>query len=496
MSRAPAVLLTGATGFLGRYLLRDLLACGRRVAVLVRDSADRPAAARIDRLLPAGLPRPVVIAGDLTLGGLGLDGGDRRWLARHCRAVLHAAASLSFRATPDGEPWATNVRGTEALLRLARAVGMAEWHHVSTVFVCGRRPGLVSEEGADGGHGFRNAYEQSKCEAERRARAADGMRVTIYRPSVIVGDYRTGYTSSYTGLYRFFELAARLAGARRRLPLRLPLSGDEPVNLVTVDWVSRAIVALMRRPAWHGRTFHLVSRSPTPSRLIHEVAAEELGLDDVSLVGAGGAVDPTPLEAMFFEGLQEYWPYLGGSPEFCDQSTATALPDLPPPPVDEPVLRRLIRFAVARRWGRHRAPIAEPDAAVNSAWARYIETTFPRQARRSGLARAVGLDIVVGFDVRGPGGGQWSCRWERGEFRYVRRGLEEGAAVVYHTSPATFEAVIAGRQSPQQAFFEQQVAITGDLELALKLAVLLEQFLRENPPPAARPMEAIDAIPP
>ncbi len=136
---------------------------------------------------------------------------------------------------------------------------------VSTAFVCGDRAGPVAEEELDCGQGFHNDYERSKFEAERRVRTARGLHPTVYRPSVIVGDSVTGFTSSYHGPYRFLELGTRLAapprlpGSPQRLPLRLPFSGDEPRNLVPVDWVARAIVRIVGQPWWHGRTYHLVA---------------------------------------------------------------------------------------------------------------------------------------------------------------------------------------------------------------------------------------------
>src|SRR5262249_13387275 len=152
------------------------------------------------------------------------------------------------------------------------------------------------------------------------------------------------------------------------------------------------------------------------------------------------------------------------------------LPDLPPPPVDRPLLKRLIGFAVNNRWGRGPSPPAETSSpSAVSRCAEYIERVFPRQARQSRLAQEAGLDLVVCIDLRGPGGGQWSCKWTAGELVYARRGLEEETRVTYHTDTATFEAVVNGLQTPQEAFFEQRINITGDLETALKLAVLFEQ---------------------
>jgi thioester reductase-like protein len=501
MLQRQGVLLTGATGFLGQYLLRDLLLTGRPVAVLARDSQHNPVGERIAEILAfwsdqlgCPLPAPRVLTNDLRSDSLDLPLSERHWLRRHCRAVIHAAANLSFQETPNGEPWRTNVGATESLLRHCRDLSIAEWHQVSTAFVCGRRTGLITEDDLDRGQAFHNAYEESKFQAELLLRRTPGLRTTVYRPAVIVGDSRTGHTSTFTGLYRFLEMGVRLAASNAAdggtyLPLRLPLSGDEPWDLVPVDWVARAIVALLDRPQWHGRTFHLVARAPVATRVIRDMAAKELKIQGVEFAGTQGAADPTHLEELFRDGLREYWPYLAGSPVFAWQNTAAALPDLSPPAVDRPLLQRLIRFAVARRWGR--GPTA--DSAAPSRCAEYIEQVFPRQARRSGLARQMRLDVTINVDVRGPGGGQWACKWTAGELVWVHRGFDVKAQVTYHTDTTTFDAVISGRQTPQEAFFDQRIDITGDLETALKLATLFGQFLRETAVSRHHRTEVMDA---
>jgi thioester reductase-like protein len=374
MAVRRAVLLTGATGLLGRYLLRDLLAEGCPVAVLARDAVQGQAAERVRALvafwsecLRRPLPSPHVLAGELGRDGLGLTATDRRWLGENCRAVIHAAASLSFRESLDGEPWRTNVEGTASLLTLCREAGLSEWHHVSTAFVCGRRGGLIAEDDVAISPSFYNPYEESKYQAEQLVRRTPGLRATIYRPAVVVGDSRTGFTSSFTGLYRFLELCVRLvrlhAGASNgSLPLRLPLSGDETWNLVPVDWVARAIVEVFRRPTWHGRTFHLVSQAPLSTRLVRDVGAEVLKISGVEFGGRNGVTHPTGLEQMFLDGIRQYWPYLHGNPVFSCANTTAALPDLPPPPVDRPMLERFIRFATAKHWGRRPRQKAQPTA--------------------------------------------------------------------------------------------------------------------------------------
>jgi thioester reductase-like protein len=498
------VLLTGATGLLGQYLLRYLLQSRRPVAVLVRDSGSTPARERIAELVDTwssanthALPMPYVIAANLGDDTLDLGLADRHWLFRHQPTLLHTAASRSL---PDGEPWKTNLRGTQALLRLARSVGITQWHHVSTAFVCGNRQGDISEEDLDCGQTFANPYEESKFAAERCLHQASNLRVTVYRPSVIVGHSVTGATSTYVGLYRFLEMAAKLAGPptvtgnatgrpKRSFPLRLPLTGSEEVNLVPVDWVAQAIASLFERPQWHGRTFHLVSRAAATTELIASTAVTELSLEGVELVGPHGNTGLTRLEELFWEGLHDYLTYLFGTPRFLDANTAKALPHLPPPCVDQALLERLIEFAVANHWGRRPSPNTMAIASIGSPCAEYFEDIFPTQARISTLARTVGLDLLVGFDIQGQGGGQWSCRWSHGEFKYSQGGLEPGAVLIYQMNLDTFEDILNGRQTPQQAFFEQRISITGDLELALKLAFLFELFLQENRGPAAQRLE-------
>ena len=496
MSHRRGVFLTGATGQVGQYLLRDLLLREYPVTVLVRDSRQESAAERIARIvdfwserLGQTLSTPVVLCGDLNQPALGMTSSDRQWLGQHCQTMIHSAANLSFRETPAGEPGRTNVDGTKVLLDLCRNAGLSEWHQVSTAFVCGQRTHLIAEDDIEVTSSFHNAYEESKFQAEQLIRRAGGIQATIYRPSIIIGDSRTGYTSTYTGLYRFLELAVLFASTDSdaedgALPLRLPLNGDEPWNLVPVDWVSQSIVELMGKPQWHGRTFHLVSRLPLSTRSIRDIGVKELSLRNIEFAGSTNVTVPTRREQLFNDGIREYWPYLGGNPIFSDLNTKEALPDLPPPIVDRVMLERLIRYAVANSWGRSRIPSLTlnkyPQSAGHSFCAEYLEQTFPRQARQSTLAREARLDLTICFDVVGHSGGQWSCQWIRGELVSVKRGLDERAVVTYHTDAVTFESVVNGSRTPQEAFFEQQINITGDVESALKLAVLFGQFLTEE----------------
>jgi thioester reductase-like protein len=489
MAGRDGVFLTGATGFLGRYLLRELLRAGKRVAVLARDTRIADAGERLreltefaNRTLGTRLPHPTVLCGDLREPGLGLTASDRAWLSRNCRCVIHAGANVSFRTTPDGDPRATNLDGTRRLLELCGTLGIREFHYVSTAFVCGERALTVLETDLDRGGSFHNDYERSKCEAEWLVRTHSGLRATVYRPSVIVGDSQTGYTSSYHGFYRFLELVDRLARPegeprKRRLPLRLPFCGDELRNLVPVDWVARAITRILGRPRFHGRTYHLTAPEPVPVREIKAVAERELGLDGLELTGRGLLAGPTRAERAFQKGVRDYWPYLADDPKFDRRHTQAAIPDLPVPRLDRATLARLICFAVEDNWGR---PESGHPGSGHADCAAYIEGFFPEAIRTSFLAR-LPIAATLAFEIRGPGGGRWVCRFAGGRVLAVSRGPVERAEVTYRMDGATFAAVVSGRESPQAAFFARRIEMAGDVEKGLKLAVLFGRFVRESP---------------
>jgi thioester reductase-like protein len=499
MRRGRGLLLTGATGLLGRFLLRDFLVGGRDLAVLARDAATT-AAQRVEDVvafweeaLGVRLKRPVVLVGDVSTANLGLSSADRAWLGHSCRAVLHTAAHVGFHVTTDGEPWETNLEGVRYLRRLCGDVGIDELHHVSTAYVCGRRTGTIREDDLDCGQEFHNVYEQSKYEAERLLRQAAGPRITVYRPSVIVGDSRSGYTSTYHGFYRFLQLADRLAqprgAVRRSLPLRLPFSGDEPRNLVPVDWVAAAITHIVGQPRLHGITYHLASRQPVSARLIKEVAQEVLGVEGVSWAGREGPAEPSSLEQHFLEQVRDYWPYRDGEPCFDCMHTEGALPFLPPPVMDRALLSRLVRFPLADRWGRGQR---RPLHAATVDCAHYVEEFFPVAIQRSSLAGVLD-NVTVGLEVPGAAGGQWTCCWVQGELVGVQRGRGT-AEVVYRLAPGTFAAVVTGQVSAQEAFFARQIDIEGNVEKGLKLAALFTQLVRECPYPSL-PVREVDHVP-
>ena len=351
--RGDWTLLTGATGFLGSYLLRDFLAAGRRVAVLARPdgatSPERRITALLDRFqgeFGTPLAPPRILHGDLSQPGLGLDAESRSWIAEHCDRMVHCAASLVFHAKGD-EPYRSNVDGTRHALRLCEQAGIEEFHHVSTAYVCGRRGGRILESDLECGQEFANDYERSKFVAEVLVHGSSVRRRAIHRASVIVGDSRTGFTSSRDGFYAFLAFARLIGDQDKGEILRwLGLGAEDGLNLVPVDWVAAAMTELTARPARAGVvTYHLTNPTPVPARQLVEVASSRF---------AGGPQAP-------LHGIEQvmavYRPYLGTHAEFDVANTLRDAPELPCPRLDADMLERLVAFASDR----------EPDAASRTA---------------------------------------------------------------------------------------------------------------------------------
>jgi thioester reductase-like protein len=255
-----AVLLTGATGFVGMEVLTRWLERGdRRVYALVRAENDEKAAERLRPGLESAFggdgvdqERLSAVAGDVQKPGLGLDPKTYARLRHEVDVVVHSAASVSFTLGLD-ESRAINVGGTRNVIDFALDCDDIErFTYVSTAYVAGTHPGTFREEQLVEGQEFRNAYERSKFEAERMLRSyRRRLPVQVLRPSIVVGERGSGWTSSFNVLYGPLK-----AFARGAVPA-VPADAKSPVDVVPVDYVADATYELSSRGPTG--TFHLVA---------------------------------------------------------------------------------------------------------------------------------------------------------------------------------------------------------------------------------------------
>ncbi|MGV9710545.1 SDR family oxidoreductase [Gordonia sp. NPDC003424] len=242
--------ITGGTGFIGRRVVERLRVTepDARVLVLVRAASMPRFAEHFD--VDGDSDSPIPVVGDLTAPGLGIATGQLPPIDH----VVHLAAIYDMAADAESQQ-AANVDGTSRVADFALAHG-AMLHHVSSIAVAGDHRGTYTEHDFDTGQGFPSPYHRTKFEAEKVVREREGLRWRVYRPSVVVGDSRTGEMDKVDGPYYFFGNLKHLGHLPSALPLPMPDLGS--VNIVPVDFVAQAIVALMTvDPTRSGLVYHL-----------------------------------------------------------------------------------------------------------------------------------------------------------------------------------------------------------------------------------------------
>ncbi len=305
--------------------------------------------------------------GDITRGDLGLGRRRLETLAGEVSEVVHGAASVSFELGLEATR-AINVAGTTRMLEFAArcrqtAGGLRRFTYVSTAYVAGEHAGDFNEDELEVGQRFRNPYERSKFEAEQvLALERGGLPITVVRPSIIVGERQSGWTSSFNVLY--WPMRAFSHGVYAAVPAH----GDSPVDVVSVDYVADAIFALGQAPEAAGATFHLTAGRHASS------VAELVELASAFFQRpAPRLIDPSlyrrVLHPLVLRGCRDerrrralrrsevFFPYFAAKVRYDDRRTRAVLHDTGIEPAPLPAyFDRLAEFAVAADWGRREFP--------------------------------------------------------------------------------------------------------------------------------------------
>ncbi len=245
-----AIFLTGVTGFLGSYVVNEILDhSDRDLQLLVRASDDRKALERTWRALSwhmhgerfrEVLPRLRIVRGDLHAPRLGLSDADHTAMLDHADSILHIAASLNRKS--DKACFNTNLRGTLSLLKLARELADREqlerFSQVSTSAVAGKRHSevVLDDETVDWDRSDHDPYARTKKFAEHMAsELLPDVRRLVFRPTTVMGDSRTEVTYQTDMTKAFAGMA--------RMPV-IPLSPDLRLDFVPGDWVGRCIATM------------------------------------------------------------------------------------------------------------------------------------------------------------------------------------------------------------------------------------------------------------
>ncbi len=249
-----AYFVTGATGFIGRYLVERLLARDAKVYVLVRPQSLEKFEALRSWWGPAG-DQVIPIAGDLAEPNLGVSAADLKKLKGKVTHLFHLAAIYDLQASSEAQD-AANIIGTDHALQFSDTVQAGCFHLASSIASAGLYKGTFRENMFEEASGLDHPYFRTKHESEALVRKRCKTPWRVYRPGIVVGHSQTGHIDKIDGPYYFFKMIQKL---RYALPAWFPLIGFEGgyINLVPVDYVASAMDYLAHVEGQDGQCFHL-----------------------------------------------------------------------------------------------------------------------------------------------------------------------------------------------------------------------------------------------
>jgi thioester reductase-like protein len=338
------VFVTGGTGHLGATLVQKLLQRDVTVILLVRPNS-------LGKINTSQLKERAsnirIVMGDVSLPMCGLTQREYEEIASEITAIYHSAALLDLVA-PIRALERANVQGTKNVLDLALAcMGRENFQgmcHVSTFAVAGAAKEIFYEDDLETGQHFYNNYERSKFEAERLVEKyrSKGIPISVFRPSIIVGDSKTGEAKNFHTLYgplHFMSFG---------LYEEIPAKGDARFNLVPVDCVAEAIQQIIMKQGIQNRTYHLVNPHEITCDFLIEIASKHFGFKKPLLIPID-RYNHQQLKGYRKRLLLPYLPYLNREPiKWDDMNTRKALEasQFRWPAIDESMLGKLFAYCV------------------------------------------------------------------------------------------------------------------------------------------------------
>ena len=356
------ILITGGTGAIGGSLVQALTRASTPVLLLARDP------------LAATSPGLRVIKGDIERSALGMSDEDASFVKANVTTIIHAAALTRFDASLDLAR-KVNVQGTLNVLELAAACPrLQRLCALSTIYVAGRRTGLIREPDLDHTCGFVNAYEQSKFEAEKLLREwMPRLPISVCRLSTAIGDSVHGTVTRPAAIHHAIRFLYQSL-----LPM-IPGAPDSSVDLISTDYAVDAITHLSTTGFVPGDTFHVCAGSETISEdelldlvidaflryrpawrrrriekpAIVELETFELFRQSVEAVADQGLRAPVAV-------LGHFAPQLAFPKSFDDESCRSALDaaGIARPPIRQTAMK-VVEYLIAHNWGSVADSVAE-----------------------------------------------------------------------------------------------------------------------------------------
>jgi NAD(P)-dependent dehydrogenase (short-subunit alcohol dehydrogenase family) len=255
--------VTGATGFIGKRLVKTLLARPDSVVWFLAREQTREKLPALLNYWGVDEKRAVPVIGELTAPQLGITKSEIRKLKGRIDHFFHLAAVYDLKASAEAQQ-AANIDGTRNAVRCAEALAAKRFHLFSSIAAAGLYEGVFREDMFEEAENLDHPYFRTKHDSEGIVRKECTLPWRVYRPGLVVGDSRTGEMDKIDGPYYFFK---PIQMVRKLLPPWMPAIGIEGgrINIVPVDFVVAATDHLAHLDGHDGECFHLVD--PTPMRV-------------------------------------------------------------------------------------------------------------------------------------------------------------------------------------------------------------------------------------
>ena len=381
-----SIILTGATGFLGAFLMEGLLERGYQVTVLGRASKDLNLSDRLLNLVQwFGMADPgdrlSSLEVDFSKKHLSLDDETYRRVCTNACKIIHCASDTSFAERDRVKVLATNVDILPALLEFVYDAGVQHLYYVSTAYACGICEGVCMEVPVTTAK-FTNVYEESKAQAEGvilRYCESQGVPLSILRPSIVYGHSKTGRALKFNALYYavksllairdiYLKDIAEQGGERSEkwgislgnddilsLPLSVYIESRGDVNLIPVDYFVESTLSIIDQSG-SGGIYHITSDDPPNITTLVEYSQRFLGVRGVRTEwnDFGKNLKPNPAEELLDKFIAPYRPYLSDTRIFDRSRVKNIASALAAPPFTYDIFERCMAYAVECCWGKRK----------------------------------------------------------------------------------------------------------------------------------------------
>lgn len=481
--------ITGATGLLGSRMAFNLSASGYKIICLSRklgeDSAEKRIRERIsfwsDKSLSLYKNNIEVVEGDIETERLGLDNKTISRIGKFSPIVIHSAACTSFDSRDTDSLFKTNLEGTRNAIETAKLISARQFNHISTAYVAGNCNNIFSESDFDVQQSFKNAYEESKFDAEKIVREfskKEGIQTLIFRPSIIMGDSSSGKTFNFNAIYTYLRVINAVAARANKSEtdeIRFECSGKTVKNIIPADYAAYSIVKIILSENDESlKTYHITNPKPPSFSKLNNTIHNLLSIKPLKLVDSvsGSNWNPSRIEMLLKNSMKSYHPYLFHEPLFASMRTLSLLEEKG---VFFPELDDAYFSAVVNYFLKKNAPSELPSESPKNNLIKLFEIKMLTSVGTEIIPNLKSLTKEFILHINSTDT-SYCIGVEKGKLIKFEINSPQKSSFRFSTSSNVFTKLLLSEIRPQEAFFKKLVQIDGSVIDALSLSTVFEQF--------------------